>query len=45
MMAGRTVGDAAEVTLEAPCYSQSGGFTLSGPSAGAAAHHDFLRQG
>ena len=29
MMAGRTVGDAAEVTLEAPCYSQSGGFTLS----------------
>lgn len=29
MMAGRVVGDAAEVTLEAPCYSQSGGFTLS----------------
>lgn len=29
MMAGRAVGDAAEVTLEAPCYSQSGGFTLS----------------
>ena len=29
MMAGRTVGDAEEVTLEAPCYSQSGGFTLS----------------
>ena len=29
MMEGRTVGDAAEVTLEAPCYSQSGGFTLS----------------
>ena len=29
MMAGRTVGDAAEVTLEAPCYSQSGGFMLS----------------
>ena len=29
MMAGRTVGDAAEVTLEAPCYSPSGGFTLS----------------
>ena len=29
MMAGRTVGDAAEVTLEAPCYSQSGGLTLS----------------
>ena len=29
MMAGRTVGDAAEVTLEAPCYSQSGGFALS----------------
>ena len=29
MMAGRTVGVAAEVTLEAPCYSQSGGFTLS----------------
>ena len=29
MMAGRTVGDAAEVPLEAPCYSQSGGFTLS----------------
>ena len=29
MMAGRTGGDAAEVTLEAPCYSQSGGFTLS----------------
>ncbi len=29
MMAGRMVGDAAEVTLEAPCYSQSGGFTLS----------------
>ena len=28
-MAGRVVGDAAEVTLEAPCYSQSGGFTLS----------------
>ena len=28
-MAGRTVGDAAEVTLEAPCYSQSGGLTLS----------------
>lgn len=29
MMAGRAVGDAAEVTLGAPCYSQSGGFTLS----------------
>lgn len=29
MMAGRAVGDAAEVTLEAPCYRQSGGFTLS----------------
>ena len=29
MMAGRAVGDAAEVTLEAPCYSQCGGFTLS----------------
>ena len=29
MMAGRAVGDAAEGTLEAPCYSQSGGFTLS----------------
>ena len=29
MMAGRVVGDTAEVTLEAPCYSQSGGFTLS----------------
>lgn len=29
MMAGRAVGDAAEVMLEAPCYSQSGGFTLS----------------
>ena len=29
MMEGRVVSDAAEVTLEAPCYSQSGGFTLS----------------
>ena len=28
-IAGRAVGDAAEVTLEAACYSQSGGFTLS----------------
>ena len=29
IMEGRVVGDAAEVTLEEPCYSQSGGFTLS----------------
>lgn len=29
IMEGRVVGDAAEVTLEAPCYSQCGGFTLS----------------
>ena len=29
VMEGRVVSDAAEVTLEAPCYRQSGGFTLS----------------
>lgn len=29
MITGKVVGNAAEVTLEAACYGQSGGFTLS----------------